>query len=137
MRLRTELATHPNAWVNLAEPYIAALMEALAEQGVAMPAAWMDPCGPRDATILFDHPGQARQALVWDEETGLRTGEFVAGRQGVRTELDGAAYLGGGLLPAPEDAVRRLLHGVREPRTVHRRHNDLRDGFDDHLRSLH
>lgn len=137
MRLRTVLETHPDAWVNLAEPYIEALMNALAGQGVAMPAAWMDPSGPRDATILLDRPGLSRQALVWDEETGLRLGEFIAGRQGIRTRLAGAGHLGGGLLPRPEDAVRRLLLGVREPATVHRRHTDVRDGLDDHLRNLH
>lgn len=137
MRHRTELTPHEDDWVNLANPYIAALVDALSADGIEMPAAWMDPCFPRDATILVANPGQPLQGLVWDEETGLRTGQFVAGRQGIRTELADAAYLGGGLLPPPEDVVRRLKLGVREPRTLHRRHNDVRDGLDDHLRTLH
>jgi uncharacterized protein DUF6292 len=135
VRLRTELKTHPDEWVNLPETYIRVLMAALADEGVAMPEAWMDPRGPRDATILLDLPGRSRQALVWDEETGLRVGEFVAGRQGIRTELAETAYLGGGLLPTPREAVQRLLHGTFVPKTTYRLHTAVRDGLDDHLRS--
>ncbi|SEG27516.1 hypothetical protein SAMN04489712_104182 [Thermomonospora echinospora] len=137
MRDRTELKTHPVAWVNLTEHYIASLMDALAGHGVRISAAWLDPIDPRDATIVLQRPGGQTEAVVWDEETGLRAGRFVTGRQGERTELAGAAYLGGGLLPEPQDAARRFLLGAREPRVVHRLHTDVRDGFDDHLRDRH
>jgi hypothetical protein len=137
VRDRTELKTHPNAWVNLTEDYITSLMDALAGHGVRISAAWLDPIDPRDATLVLQRPGRRTEALVWDEETGLRAGRFISGRQGERTELAEAAHLGGGVLPAPQDAVRRLLLGVREPRVVHRLHTDVRDGFDDFLRSRH
>ncbi len=127
---------HNDPWINLPEPYVATLLQALSGRGIHVPHAWMDPSDPRDATILFQPAGEPVQALVWDEETGLRTGRFLAGRQGVRTEVDQARYLGGGLLPAPHDAIDRIVTGVSQERAVYRSRHDVRDGFDDLLRDL-
>ncbi|RAY15375.1 hypothetical protein DPM19_11800 [Actinomadura craniellae] len=109
-------------------------MEALLGHGFEVPAGWMDPSGPRDATILYRRPGQPLQAVVWDEESGARTGIFVAGRQGERTRLGNPSHLGGGLLPAPMETAKRLVLGVREPQVKYRSHADFRDGADDRIR---
>jgi len=131
---KPELKCHPDPFVNSSAPYIAALMDALAGRDIRILAAWQDPRDPRDATIVLKRPGKSPEALVWDEETGLRAGRFVKGQQGERTELAGAVYLGGGLLPHPQEAVKRFLGGVNKQKIVYRWHTDTRDGFEDHLR---
>ncbi|ACZ00044.1 hypothetical protein Tcur_4516 [Thermomonospora curvata DSM 43183] len=129
------LQCHPDPFVNRSAPYTTALMDALAGRDVRILAAWQDPQDPRDATIVLRRSVGLPEALVWDEETGLRAGRFVKGRQGERTELADAVYLGGGLLPDPQEAVRRFLAGAGGPRVVYRRHTDTRDGFEDYLRA--
>ncbi|GAA4096957.1 DUF6292 family protein [Nonomuraea soli] len=93
---------------------------------------WMGPCDPREVTILLGDGF----ALVWDEESGWRLGEFVAGGPERHTELTGVRYLGGGLLPRPArvpDALadaRAGVGGCTAWRPRYRSHRNARDGFD-------
>jgi hypothetical protein len=129
-------AQHPLPEVELLRPYITDSVTALAGSDVQVHESWLDPCGPRDATILYSpvfDPAEV-YALVWDEETGWRNGLYLAGRQGVRTQLDNAAYLGGGVLADPRDLAARAASGIAVPMREYRSHSDLHDGFDDALR---
>ncbi|MQA93660.1 MAG: hypothetical protein GEV11_03140 [Streptosporangiales bacterium] len=132
------------AWVKLPETYVGRVADALVEAGIGVAAWWNDPSDPRDATIRVapGAPGSAssgRLALVWDEETGWRYGDFVAGEQGVRTQLAWASYLGTDVLPEPAAvaaALRGALDGTTPPMTtptVYRSHTDLTDGLDTRL----
>ena len=126
---------HPNPRLNLMRDYVAETVRALAEGGLRVDRSWLDPEKPRDSTILYHGADEGMRALVWDEETGWRTGAYVHGEPGVRTELNDAAYLGGGVLATPGDVAGRLHDGVREPRRAYRSMWDLRDGLDDALRT--
>lgn len=131
---------HPDPWLNLLRGYVSTTVHALAAGGLRPEASWLDPRDPRDATILLADDTRrtstrAVRALVWDEETGWRTGEYVSGEPGVRTEVAGPAYLGGGVLVDPGELAGRLHAGVSAPRQVHRSRCDLRDGLDDLLRT--
>lgn len=132
MNTSTYVQRHPDYWVNLPESYIRATVEALCGAGVQVPRAWMDPSDPRDATILVTPAGT--RALVWDEETGWRTGDFVDGRQGVRTELADARYLGGGVLPPANQVAHLFREGASVAPHVYRSRSDVRDGLDDRFR---
>jgi hypothetical protein len=124
---------HSDPWVNLPLGYITTLTQALSGAGVQIDRSWLDPRDPRDATIIHMTAGE-RHALVWDEETGWRTGRYLSGRQGVRTELADAVYLGGGVLVDPREVAARLLTGTQAPRRALRSYTDTRDGLDDALR---
>ncbi|HEX6471471.1 MAG TPA: DUF6292 family protein [Streptosporangiaceae bacterium] len=124
---------HPDPWVDLTAGYMTVLAEALASRGVRIERSWLDPRDPRDATITFSSAGESR-ALVWDEVTGCRTGRFLSGRPGVRTELADAVYLGGGVLANPHEVAARLVAGAGAGRREFRSYADVRDGLDDALR---
>jgi len=124
---------HPDPWVNLLLGYVTGTVEALTTGGLHIERSWLDPRGPRDATILYSAPAGEIMALVWDEETGWRCGNYLKGRQGLRTELAGASYLGGGVLLDAREVTRRLDEHVSEPRTQFRSADDLHDGLDDAL----
>src|SRR5687768_5115410 len=99
---------HPDPQVDLTRPYVTQVVLALTAAGVPVRESWLDPRCPRDATVRYGDEA----ALVWDEETGWRRGQFVSGDQGVRTVLAGAVYLGGGVLPVPDDVAYRVTVGV-------------------------
>lgn len=131
---------HPDPWLNILRGYVSATVSALAAGGLRPEASWLDPRDPRDATILLAGDAQTTstrplRALVWDEETGWRSGDYVSGEPGVRTELADPRHVGGGVLVAPGELTGRLQAGVIEPRRVHRSRHDLRDGLDDLLRT--
>lgn len=126
---------HPKPRLNLMRGYVAETVCALAEGGLRVQRSWLDPEPPRDATILFRGADEELCALVWDEETGWRTGCFVHGKPGVHTELATSSYLGGGVLVRPAEVSERLAAGVQTPRTMYRSMWDVRDGLDDALRS--
>ncbi|MCP2335357.1 DUF6292 family protein [Actinomadura rupiterrae] len=121
-------ARHPDPWVDEIHGYVTRVAETLGRAGVRVETCWLDPSGPRDATIVT-RSGSDRRALVWDEETGWREGLFVSGRQGERTVLDGTRYLGGDVLLDGDAVLDRLLTGVAEPRKAFRSHTDHLDGF--------
>lgn len=128
---------HPDPRLDLMRDYVAEAVHALVTGGLSVERSWLDPKCPRDATVLYSSGGAdvTVRALVWDEETGWRTGEYVRGEPGVRTELADVAYLGGGVLAAPGEVAGRLRAEVREPRRTYRSMWDLRDGLDDALRT--
>ena len=137
MHLNSAPATHPDPWVNVLQGYVTQAVDCLAKGGLLVERSWLDPRDPRDATIIFTDPATnvsaEKLAAVWDEVTGWRRGTFVSGEQGVRTELSNVTYLGGGVLPAEDDMVNRVLAGASEPQRVYRSVADLRDGLDDAL----
>jgi hypothetical protein len=137
MHLNFAPAAHPDPWVNVLRDYVTQAVDCLATGGLLVERSWLDPRDPRDATIIFSDPAanvSAEQlALVWDEITGWRRGTFLHGEQGVRTELANVSYLGGGVLPAEDEVVNRVLAGASEPQHVYRSVADLRDGLDDAL----
>jgi hypothetical protein len=125
------LDPHPDPWLDLLRPYVHQVITALADGGVPIERSWLDPRDPRDATIVCAGVG-----LVWDEESGWRRGDFVAGHQGSRTVLTGAGYLGGEVLPAPAKLVRCLAGPAAPERPRYRSHTDVRDGLDETLGAL-
>ena|ERR1700760_801740 len=125
---------HPDPWVDLTRQYVTQAVRALRSGGLQVERSWLDPRDPRDATVVYASPADARLcALVWDEVTGWRRGEFVRGQQGERTELSGATYLGGGVLVDGSDLIGRLRHRVAEPEQVYRSVDAWHDGLDDAL----
>lgn len=122
---------HEDADLEVLRPYISSTVREFKISGIECAESWLDPRGPRDATIRLSDT----RALVWDEETGWRSGEFISGEQGVRTQLSDARYLGGGLLPAPRDVVRRFTEGVAEPCRKWRDHDEAADRFDHEVRT--
>jgi hypothetical protein len=128
---------HPDPWVDLLRDYITCSVQSLVEHDLHVERSWLDPMGPRDATILYrpmNGSPHDLHALVWDEETGWRTGGYASGEQGVRTRLHDTAYLGGGVLTDPRELALRLIEDTRAPRNAYRSHTALRDGLDDALR---
>jgi Family of unknown function (DUF6292) len=128
---RREPPQHPESRVNTTRNYVIQSVQALIQQGLIVDRSWLDPSDPRDATVVI---GDTR-ALVWDEVTGWRIGVFQSGRQGARTELTGAAQLGGGVLPAPVELARRVASGATAPRREYRSYSDS-DGLDEALRAF-
>jgi hypothetical protein len=131
---------HPHPWVNLLQDYVTEAVHALRHRNLQVERSWLDPCDPRDATIVYTPAtgGSVAEtrALVWDEEAGWRTGRFVSGRPGHRTCLTDAAHLGGGVLVDPTELAWRLVAGtVSAPRT-YRSYTETRDGLDDALRAI-
>ncbi|MFC5180142.1 DUF6292 family protein [Actinomadura harenae] len=122
------LAHHPDPWVDQIHGYVTHVVETLGRAGVRVEKCWLDPAGPRDATIVT-RSASADRALVWDEETGWRVGLFVSGRQGERTSLADISYLGGDVLLDGDAVLDRFLSGVSEERRAFRSHADLTDGF--------
>jgi hypothetical protein len=126
---------HPDVWVDLTRRYVTEAVQALGTGLLKIESSWLDPRDPRDATIVYISPGtDSRRALVWDEVSGWRHGRFESGRPGVRTELSGIAYLGGGVLVSSAELAGRLLASASEPRREYRSVSDLHDGLDDVLR---
>jgi hypothetical protein len=128
---------HPDPWVNLLRDYVTNAVRSLIDYDFKVDRSWLDPSGPRDATILYVPESGSPDdlhALVWDEEAGWRTGQYVSGEQGVRTRLTDVAYVGGGVLPASTELAARVIGEAVGPRAEHRSHTDLRDGLDDALR---
>ncbi|MFD0685387.1 DUF6292 family protein [Actinomadura fibrosa] len=125
---------HEDPSLDLLRPYITRSAMALREAGVALEQSWLDPCGPRDATIRFVKDGQGH-ALVWDEETGWRLGGFVSGRPGERTRLRDVRYLGGELLLEPGEVARRVVSGETAPYEKFRGHDEDTETFDATMRA--
>jgi hypothetical protein len=123
--------THQDPWVNLLGDYVTEAVAALRSNGMQIQRSWLDPTDPRDATIVL----AGTRALVFDEVTGWRHGRFVAGLQGVRTQLAEVSYLGGGVLPGADELAHRVINGFSVPRREYRSVADLHDGLDDALRA--
>lgn len=134
-------AAHSDPWVNVLHDYVTQAVRALAIGGLQVDRSWLDPRNPRDATIIFSHPASnvsaGKLALVWDEVSGWRRGIFESGRQGVRTVLSDARYLGGGVLLDGPGLVARVLAEAAEPHAVYRSAESVRDGLDDALLGSH
>jgi hypothetical protein len=125
---------HPDPWVDLTRQYVTQAVQALRSGGLKIERSWLDPRDPRDATVVYSIPGKTSSlALVWDEVSGWRQGQFVDGHQGIRTELSGAVHLGGGVLLSGPELTGRVLCGATEPRCAYRSAAALRDGLDDAL----
>ncbi|MEU8228222.1 DUF6292 family protein [Actinoplanes sp. NPDC048967] len=135
MDLNLTVQRHPDPWLDLLRPYVLDVVTTMARSGVRIQESWLDPRDPRDATIVCAGSGSGLVGLVWDEETGWRTGEFVDGRQGSRTVLRDVVHVGGGLLPSPAGLAQDLIKGDGQPQRSYRSHRDLRDGLDETLRS--
>jgi hypothetical protein len=123
--------THPDPWVNLLGDYVTEAVAALSAGGLQVQRSWLDPSGPRDATIVL----AGTRALVFDEVTGWRYGTFVAGQRGVRTALTGVRYVGGGVLLDADELAHRVISGFSAPRREYRSTADLHDGLDDAFRA--
>lgn len=131
---------HPDLWVDLLRDYVTSTVWALASHDLRVQRSWLDPSDPRDATIVFTRTTGAAisadaHALVWDEETGWRRGRFEAGQPGIRTRLINGTYLGGGMIPTPQEVARRVIAGVAAPARTHRSYLNSRDGINDALRT--
>jgi hypothetical protein len=122
---------HPDPWVNLLGDYVTETVAALSSAGIQVQRSWLDPADPRDATIVLAET----RALVYDEVTGWRHGRFVAGQQGVRTELTEVSYLGAGVLLGVDELAHRFINGFSAPRREYRSTADLHDGLDDAFRA--
>jgi hypothetical protein len=125
--------THEDPWLNLLHGYTTEAVRALQNRGVSVDRSWLDPCDPRDVTIVYTARDETN-ALVWDEEHGWRVGRYESGEQGERTRLTGTAHLGGGVLLEPNAMAHRLVTGVTAPEHKLRSYGDVRDGLDDTLR---
>jgi Family of unknown function (DUF6292) len=123
---------HPDPWVNLLRGYVTEAVQALSTGGLQVQRSWLDPEGPRDATIMLADS----KALVFDEVTGWRYGGFVSGQQGVRTALSNVRYLGGGVLLDTRELAHKVVNGHSVTRPEYRSVTDLRDGFDEALREV-
>jgi hypothetical protein len=122
--------SHLDPWLALLGGYVTETVEALSSHGILVDRSWLDPYDPRDATIVLANS----RALVFDEVSGWRHGVFLGGRPRRRTALADVEYLGGGVLPAPEELAQRLLAERSEGRRDYRSYSDIHDGFDDALR---
>lgn len=127
--------SHEDPSLDLLRPYITRSAMALREVGVELEQSWLDPSGPRDATIRYTRDGRSH-ALVWDEETGWRLGGFVSGRPGERTALADARYLGGELLLEPGEVARRVVEDEAAPYRKFRDHDDAPERFDETVRAF-
>jgi hypothetical protein len=123
---------HPNPWVNLLRGYMTQAVLALNENGLQIQRSWLDPEGPRDATIVL----AGTKALVFDEVTGWRYGSFVSGQQGARTVLSDIRYLGGGVLLDSRELAHKVVSGCSAPRREYRAVTDLHDGLDEALQEV-
>jgi hypothetical protein len=119
-------------WLGCLSGYVLEACRALNDGGLEVQRSWLDPYDPRDATIVLDD----QRALVFDEITGWRYGQFWHGQPGLRTELGDFSYVGGGVLLEPDDLVRRVINGVSSARREYRSAADVRDGLDDALRGF-
>ncbi|MEW2358542.1 DUF6292 family protein [Spirillospora sp. NPDC029432] len=128
-------ARHEDPALDLLRPYITASARALQAAGIELERSWLDPSGPRDATIVCRLEGETR-ALVWDEETGWRIGGFVSGRPGERTRLADARYLGQEVLPLPQAVADAVVTGSAHPRRKFRSHSDDTESFDAEVRQV-
>ncbi|MEV5569132.1 DUF6292 family protein [Spirillospora sp. NPDC052269] len=121
---------HEDVKLDVFRPYLTESVRALEAAGVEPTQAWLDPSGPRDATIVM-----GSRALVWDEESGWRVGDYVSGEPGVRTRLEDARYLGGGVLIEPTEVAERMSAGTSEPYRRFRSHEDDPEGLDAEVRA--
>jgi hypothetical protein len=112
--------------------YMTRAVQALTATGLQVQRSWLDPEGPRDATIVLART----KALVFDEVTGWRYGSYVSGQQGVRTTLSDIRYLGGGVLLDTRELAHKVLNDCSAPRREYRSFTDLHDGLDDALREV-
>jgi hypothetical protein len=134
---KTMPARHEDPLLDLFRPYIAATAQALLAEGVELERSWLDPSGPRDATIVCRVEGE-HSALVWDEESGWRLGRFVSGRQGERTRLSEERFLGEDVLPEPREVAQKVLTGgFTRPARKFRDHSDAPDAFDAKVRATY
>jgi hypothetical protein len=120
--------------VDLLHPYVSGAIAALRAGGVRVESSWLDPCDPRDATVVIAGDHGTPLGLVWDEESGWRRGVFVAGAQGSRTVLDSPKQLGGGVLLSPAELCDRVTGQKYGLDRRYRSCQDMRDGLDDTLR---
>ncbi|RMI46993.1 hypothetical protein EBO15_05075 [Actinomadura harenae] len=121
---------HEDVKLDVFRPYLAESVRALEAAGAEPTQAWLDPCGPRDATIVM-----GAKALVWDEESGWRVGDFVSGEPGERTRLEDVRHLGGGVLIEPSEVAARMAAGTSEPYRRYRSHEDDPEGLDAEVRA--
>jgi Family of unknown function (DUF6292) len=134
MPSRTTPPAHPDPFIDRLRGYITDAVSALADGSLQIERCWLDPAGPRDATIVYTRPGDDNPlALVWDEVSGWRHGGFESGQPGVRTVLSDVTYLGGGVLLDRAALAERLRAGTAGSRPEYRAVTDARDGFDDAL----
>ncbi|MFI0357720.1 DUF6292 family protein [Actinomadura sp. 9N407] len=127
---------HEDPSLDLLRPYITASAQALRAAGVELERSWLDPSGPRDATILCRLRDEKVHGLVWDEESGWRIGEFVSGHPGERTQLADARYLGEEVLPQPQTVARAVTGGFTGSFRKFRDHSDDPESFDVKVRAF-
>jgi len=99
--------------------YIAAVAAALEAAGIPVERWHADPNEPRDAAItLSGYEPSEQRAAGWNEESGWMYG---TGREG--EGLDLIWWIGGGVLPHPDDvvaAVRACVAGDYSAASIHR-----------------
>lgn len=127
---------HEDPRLDLFRPYVSRAVLELSERGIEPVASWLDPSGPRDATIVCRLRDETL-GLVWDEETGWRVGRFVSGRQGVRTQLADPRYVGVDVLLDPQELARRVAADATGPRRKFRDHFEDPEGFDARVRAAY
>jgi hypothetical protein len=131
---------HPDSSIEAIRPYIIEVVTGLVGHGIRIVDSWLDPMGPRDATIRFllysDGPNSSQSALVWDEETGWRRGLFVDGQPGTHTILSDATQIGGGLLPPGQEVAGRVIRKATASPQKLRSFWHTADGFDDALQEV-
>lgn len=123
-----EPVPHPDRWVNHPSGYITGIMGHLITTGFVIDRAWMDPCQPRDATLVLSD----LRAITWDEDRGLLLGRYVSGRQGERTVLADPVQLSKSILMEPA-AVPAAVRAGRGTEPTRLRRHGTRDGLDEAL----
>jgi hypothetical protein len=123
-----EPVPHPDHWVNHPSGYIKGIIGHLITTGFVIDRAWMDPCQPRDATLVLSD----LRAITWDEDRGLLLGRYVSGHQGERTVLADPVQLSKRILMEPA-AVPAAVRAGRGTKPTQLRSHGTRDGLDEAL----